>query len=104
MLALKKKREEAKQAAEEASKNSSSTAVDAPTATPAAAAAAAAAAASSDNSGGHQISLFGIDGQKKTKKGDAPVKKRSPGEIRIQKGNYLGGIFTHLFRFFCFLE
>jgi hypothetical protein len=79
MLALKKKREtEAKQAAE---------------------AAAAAAAEAKDNGGGgeamqvesvEKVSLLGIGGKKKSKNGgpEAKVKKRTPGEIRIQKGTF----------------
>jgi hypothetical protein len=81
MLALKKKREtEAKQAAE--------------------AAAAAAAAEAQGKEGGEaeatqaesveKVSLLGIGGKKKSKNGgggpDGKVKKRTPGEIRIQKG------------------
>jgi hypothetical protein len=79
MLALKKKREtEAKQAAE----------------------AAAAAAEAQGKEGGEaeatqgepveKVSLLGIGGKKKSKNGgggpDGKVKKRTPGEIRIQKG------------------
>lgn len=62
MLALKKKREEEKKAA-------------------------AAAAAK----GGEKVSVLGIGGKKQAKNGDgaAPAKKRSPGEIRIQKGALL---------------
>jgi hypothetical protein len=80
MLALKKKREQEKKDAEEAAKNS-------------------AAAAASGGGGaevpplvpptGGTVSLFGIGGQKKTKKGDEGTgKKRSPGEIRIQRGEF----------------
>ena len=71
MLALKKKREaEAKAAAEEAAR-----AKEEP--------------ASAENGAGktEKVSLFGIGGQKKNKNGDGKTgKKRSPGEIRIQKG------------------
>jgi ubiquitin-conjugating enzyme E2 M len=67
MLALKKKREAEKKEAEEAAKDR----------------AASPAAVSG------QVSLFGIGGEKKTKKdGGQQGKKRSPGEIRIQKGNF----------------
>jgi hypothetical protein len=77
MLALKKKREaEAKQAAE-------------------AAAVAQAESASNVESEAMQvdsvekISLLGIGGKKAVKNGgDAKVKKRTPGEIRIQKGTF----------------
>ena len=71
MLALKKKREAEKKAAEEAAKNQASP-VESPAAAP---------------SPGGQVSLFGIGGQKKTKKGEGQGTKKSPGEIRIQKGN-----------------
>ena len=73
MLALKKKREaEQKQAAAEA----------------------AAEAASSSNNGGTappKLSLLGVGGKKQVKNGDSgtTVKKRTPGEIRIQKGAFL---------------
>ena len=70
MLALKKKREAEKKAKEEAAKNAEGGAAD-PAAAPAA---------------GGQVSLFGIGGQKKTKKGETTGTKKSPGEIRIQKG------------------
>jgi len=63
MLALKKKREAERKAAEEAAKNEVETPDD----------------------GGGQVSLFGIGGQKKTKKGETQGTKKSPGEIRIQK-------------------
>jgi len=65
MLALKKKREsEAKQAVEE--QDSSKMEVD----------------------GQPKVSLLGVGGKKATKNGDSmkTSKKRSPGEIRIQKG------------------
>jgi hypothetical protein len=73
MLALKKKREaEAKAKAEEAAR-----AKEEPPA---------------DNGGEaktEKVSLFGIGGEKKNKNGDGKTgKKRSPGEIRIQKGNF----------------
>lgn len=61
MLALKKKREEEKKAAETAAAE-----------------------------GGEKVSVLGIGGKKQTKNngdGAAPTKKRSPGEIRIQKGS-----------------
>jgi hypothetical protein len=78
MLALKKKREaEAKVAAEEKAE-----ADRMEVETPAAAAA----------SGPAKVSLLGIGGKKKTgKNGDSKTagKKRSPGEIRIQKGTFL---------------
>ncbi len=74
MLALKKKREAEKKEKEEAAKNEATAAAEAPSAT-----------APAD---GGQVSLFGIGGQKKTKKGEAPGIKKSPGEIRIQKGKY----------------
>ena len=72
MLALKKKREAEKKEAEEREEaakrdNGGSTAPAAPAG---------------------QVSLFGIGGEKKTKKGETPGKKRSPGEIRIQKGKF----------------
>ena len=74
MLALKKKREaEKKQAEEDAAK-----AEAAASATPGAASPAPAAAG--------QVSLFGIGGEKKSKKGEQQGAKKTPGEIRIQKG------------------
>jgi len=66
MLALKKKREAEKKEADDA--------------------AAAAAAASA---GPEKVSLLGIGGKKQAKNGDSAAnggKKRTPGEIRIQKG------------------
>jgi hypothetical protein len=69
MLALKKKREKEKKEAEEAAKNEAS------------------AAASPVDAPGGQVSLFGIGGKKKTKK-EIEKAKKSPGEIRIQKGNF----------------
>eukprot|EP00980_Cylindrotheca_fusiformis_P022452 scaffold9308_cov115-Cylindrotheca_fusiformis.AAC.15 len=69
MLALKKKREKEKKEADEAAK--------------AEAAAPTAPAEGGNNTG--QVSLFGIGGQKKSKKGEAEKTKKSPGEIRIQK-------------------
>ena len=80
MLALKKKREKERKAAEEAAKAAAaSPGADAPPAEKAADGAPAA---------GGQVSLFGIGGQKKTKKGESGTKK-TPGEIRIQKGMFL---------------
>ena len=76
MLALKKKREVEKKAAEEAAK-SEATAPSAPL-----------AGDGSSLSTGGQVSLFGIGGQKKTKKGEQTGAKKTPGEIRIQKGNF----------------
>mmetsp|Transcript_13594 Transcript_13594/g.38944 ORF Transcript_13594/g.38944 Transcript_13594/m.38944 type:complete len:213 (+) Transcript_13594:177-815(+) len=66
MLALKKKREAEKKEAE------------------------AAAKLAKENGDGAQepkgqVSLFGIGGEKKSKKGEGTGKKRTPGEIRIQK-------------------
>ena len=75
MLALKKKREaERKQAAEEE--------------------AAAAATNNNNNNGGTTpptLSLLGVGGKKQVKNGDSAtaVKKRTPGEIRIQKGSFV---------------
>jgi hypothetical protein len=37
---------------------------------------------------GGQVSLFGIGGERKIKKGEAPGTRKSPGELRIQKGNF----------------
>ena len=76
MLALKKKREaERKQAAEEE-------------------AAAAATNNNNNNNGGTTpptLSLLGVGGKKQVKNGDSAtaVKKRTPGEIRIQKGSFV---------------
>ncbi|KAL3920414.1 MAG: hypothetical protein SGARI_006951, partial [Bacillariaceae sp.] len=66
MLALKKKREAEKEKAEEE----------------------AAAAPADTPSDGDKVSLFGIGGQKKTKKGAQAGTKKTPGEIRIQKGEW----------------
>ena len=46
-------------------------------------------AAPEEGGGGGKVSLLGIGGQKKTKSADGAAntgKKRTPGEIRIQKG------------------
>ena len=75
MLALKKKREAEKKAKEEAAKAEAAAGVETP-------------AAAAPTEGG-QVSLFGIGGQKKIKKGEAQGAKKTPGEIRIQKGNFL---------------
>jgi hypothetical protein len=96
MLALKKKREAEKKAAEEAAA-AAATAVSSPPSsdipppagdTTASGDANSRTAVAAGSSG--QVSLFGIGGQKKTKKGD-PVTgtKKTPGEIRIQKGKSL---------------
>ena len=76
MLALKKKREaEAKAAAEEAARAKEEPTTDGNGAT-----------AGGDNNN-KKVSLFGIGGAKQTKNGDGKTgKKRTPGEIRIQKG------------------
>lgn len=74
MLALKKKREAEKKAAEEAAEAEAASPADAP------------ASADKKGSEGGQVSLFGIGGQKKTKKGEQTGTKKTPGEIRIQKG------------------
>jgi hypothetical protein len=74
MLALKKKREaEAKIAAEEKAE-ADKMEVEAP----------------ASAVGPAKVSLLGIGGKKKTKNGDSKTagKKRSPGEIRIQKGTF----------------
>ena len=76
MLALKKKREAEKKEKEDAAKREAAAAAEAPSVTAPA-------------EGGGQVSLFGIGGQKRTKKGEAPGTKKSPGEIRIQKGKFL---------------
>lgn len=86
MLALKKKREAEKKAAEDAAKAEAAAPSTTSDVTPASG---DAAAPSGDSApAGGQVSLFGIGGQKKTKKGDqTPGTKKTPGEIRIQKGN-----------------
>ena len=71
MLALKKKREAERKEKEEAAKNNAGAEKNGETA----------------SSAGGQVSLFGIGGEKKTKKNEAAGTKKSPGEIRIQKGN-----------------
>jgi hypothetical protein len=70
MLALKKKRETEKKEREEAAKAAEIAGVAAPAEAP-----------------GGQVSLLGIGGKKTTKKESTGTKK-SPGEIRIQKGNF----------------
>ena len=72
MLALKKKREKEKKEAEEAATREAAAAAESPAEAP---------------SEGGQVSLFGIGGQKKSKKDEGEKTKKSPGEIRIQKGN-----------------
>lgn len=74
MLALKKKREKEKKEAEEAAKREAAAAAESPAEAP--------------SGEGGQVSLFGIGGQKKSKKGEAEKTKKSPGEIRIQKGKF----------------
>jgi hypothetical protein len=71
MLALKKKREVEKKEREEAAK-----------------AAESAEAAAPANAPGGQVSLLGIGGKKTTKTQETTGIKKSPGEIRIQKGNF----------------
>ena len=86
MLALKKKREEQRKAAEEAAKaEAASPSVSAP---------------ADGAEGGGQVSLFGIGGQKKTKKGEQTGTKKTPGEIRIQKGTFIGFCIPFLFVLF----
>jgi len=68
MLALKKKREKERKEAEEDAKREAASTVEAPEQAPTG-----------------QVSLFGIAGQKKSKKGEGALTKKSPGEIRIQK-------------------
>ena len=96
MLALKKKREaEAKARAEAEAAASSSEgggAVQSPGSAPSttSSSTSAAAASSSLSSASNKVSLLGIGG-KKTKADGSSLhvqKKRSPGEIRIQKGEY----------------
>ena len=96
MLALKKKREKERKAAEEAAKAAAaSPGADAPSDAPP-----AEKAADGAPTAGGQVSLFGIGGQKKTKKGESGTKK-TPGEIRIQKGMFL--VVAFYFAAFCFL-
>lgn len=72
MLALKKKREAEKKAAEEAAKAEASSGGTTP------------GVASPPG-----LSLFGVGGVKnKTKKGEQTGTKKTPGEIRIQKGSF----------------
>ena len=86
MLALKKKREAEKKAAEEAAK----AAAESGTATPAQA-----------PSGG-QVSLLGIGGKATTKKEEQTGTKKSPGEIRIQRGKFPYSKRTNFEFCFCF--
>lgn len=89
MLALKKKREaEAKaKAAAEASGAASTQPSSAPSS--------GGESTSSDN----KVSLLGIGGKKKSKENGSGGKKRTPGEIRIQKGEFdaLGAELYQLF-------
>ena len=80
MLALKKKREEQRKAAEEAAKAEAAKAE---------ATASSVSAPTDGAEGGGQVSLFGIGGKKKTKKDDQSGTKKTPGEIRIQKGRVI---------------
>ncbi|KAL7514581.1 hypothetical protein ACHAXN_011826 [Cyclotella atomus] len=77
MLALKKKREaEAKAKAEaEASGAASTTPSSAPSS----------AGESTSSAADNKVSLLGIGGKKKSKENNGGAKKRTPGEIRIQK-------------------
>lgn len=78
MLALKKKREaEAKAKAEAEASGAAST-------QPSSAPSSAGESTSSDN----KVSLLGIGGKKKSKENGNGAKKRTPGEIRIQKGEF----------------
>ena len=91
MLALKKKRELQKKAAEEAAK--------AEAANPTVSAPADGADGAAAEGGSGQVSLFGIGGQKKTKKGESSGTRKTPGEIRIQKGvSYYCNLYLVLFR------
>jgi hypothetical protein len=88
MLALKKKREaeaKAKAEAEAAAASSVEGAVQSPGSAPSSASGGAATESSSN-----KVSLLGVGGKKKKADGAGVVgngqKKRSPGEIRIQKG------------------
>jgi hypothetical protein len=91
MLALKKKREaEAKAKAEAdaaAAASGEQGAVQSPGTAPSSASGGAA-----DESLSKKVSLFGVDGKKKKADGAGVggngQKKRSPGEIRIQKGEF----------------
>ena len=49
-------------------------------------------AAAEGAAAGGQVSLFGIGGQKKKKKGEQTGTKKSPGEIRIQKGKRMDNV------------
>ena len=79
MLALKKKREaEAKAAAEAAAGAASTNPSSAPSS----------AGESTSSAVDNKVSLLGIGGKKKTKENGGGGKKRTPGEIRIQKGEF----------------
>ena len=97
MLALKKKREAEKKAAEAAAAAAAAdttdgggAASDSGSGTTGAGGAATPPTTTdgAGGSGGEKVSLFGIGGAKKTKKGDQAGTKKTPGEIRIQKGTY----------------
>ena len=75
MLALKKKREAEQKEREETAKNEAESVAQKPDATAA--------------SKGGKVALFGIGGQNLTKSGEGSGPKKSPGEIRIQKGKYV---------------
>jgi hypothetical protein len=96
MLALKKKREaeaKAKAESEAAAALSGEGAVQSPGCAPSSASGGAAAESSSN-----KVSLLGIGGKKKKADGAGVggngQKKRSPGEIRIQKGEF-GYVYDH---------
>lgn len=86
MLALRKKREkQAKEEAEAAAAEAAAAAADGNGAVQSPGTAPGASSSSSDNKGG-KTSILGIGGKKKAGgAGGRPAKKRSPGEIRIQK-------------------
>jgi hypothetical protein len=81
MLALKKKREAEAKAAAEASTN--------PSSAPSSAGESTSSSIAANNDNANKVSLLGIGGKKKEKNGGGGTKKRTPGEIRIQKGEFL---------------
>jgi hypothetical protein len=89
MLALKKKREAEKKAAEEAAAATAATEAAGSTST---APSTTTTATTTASGGTEKVSLLGIGGRKtgagaSAKNGDSSTaKKRTPGEIRIQKG------------------
>ena len=95
MLALKKKREAEAKAKAEAE---AAAAVQEPSSAPMEVDASTSSSSSDNNNSSKKVSLLGIGGKKKkSDDGGAKngTKKRTPGEIRIQKGESLYILYVH---------